>query len=109
MGPSRIRGGTGEITSTANYTKALGDTQKLGFRVLFGRNDFYSSGQIPLDLVDGGQLDRFGYIDPSDGGKSGSLPFRRITAKLGRTATRFRRMVSLDDHCSTCTPISRSF
>ena len=29
-------------------------TQKLGFRFIFGRNDFYSSGQIPLDLVDCG-------------------------------------------------------
>ena len=34
-----------------------------------GRNDFNSSGQIPLDLVASGALDRFGYMDPSDGGK----------------------------------------
>jgi hypothetical protein len=53
----------------ANYTKTLSDTQKLGFRFTFGRNDFYSSGQIPLDLVNAGQLDRFGYIDPTDGGR----------------------------------------
>jgi hypothetical protein len=53
----------------ANYTKTLSDTQKLGFRFIFGRNDFYSSGQIPLDLVNAGQLDRFGYIDPSDGSR----------------------------------------
>ena len=26
-------------------------------------------GQIPLDLVSSGLLDRFGYIDPSDGGR----------------------------------------
>jgi hypothetical protein len=52
-----------------NYTRSFGDNQKLGFRVLFGRNDFYSSGQIPLDLVSAGLLDRFGYIDPSDGGR----------------------------------------
>jgi hypothetical protein len=38
-------------------------------RLLYGRNDFSSSGQIPLDLVDSGALDRFGYIDPSDGGR----------------------------------------
>src|SRR5205085_3746329 len=37
-----------------NYTRNLGENQKLGFRVLFGRNDFYSSGQIPLDLVTSG-------------------------------------------------------
>jgi Carboxypeptidase regulatory-like domain/TonB-dependent Receptor Plug Domain len=53
----------------ANYTKSLDGRQKLGFRFIFGRNDFYSSGQIPLDLVNAGQLDRFGYIDPTDGGR----------------------------------------
>jgi len=52
-----------------NYLKALKNNQKLGFRMIFGRNDFYSSGQIPLDLVDEGLLNRFGYIDPADGGK----------------------------------------
>src|SRR5262249_14438466 len=52
-----------------NYTRSFGDGQKLGFRVLFGRNNFYSSGQIPMDLVSAGLLDRFGYIDPNDGGR----------------------------------------
>ncbi|MDR3718673.1 MAG: TonB-dependent receptor [Bryobacteraceae bacterium] len=52
-----------------NYSTTLPDGQKLGFRFLYGRNDFYSSGQIPLDQVAAGLLDRFGYIDPSDGGK----------------------------------------
>ena len=53
----------------ANFTKTLGADEKLGFRFLFGRNNFYSSGQIPLDLVAAGLLDRFGYIDPTDGGR----------------------------------------
>jgi outer membrane receptor protein involved in Fe transport len=53
----------------ANYTKALHNSAKAGVRFLFGRNDFYSSGQIPLDLVSAGALNRFGYIDPTDGGK----------------------------------------
>ncbi|MGD0200490.1 MAG: TonB-dependent receptor [Bryobacteraceae bacterium] len=52
-----------------NYTRSLGEGEKLGFRFLFGRNDFYSSGQIPLDLVSQGLLYRFGYVDPSDGGR----------------------------------------
>lgn len=52
----------------ANYTRTLDETQKLGFRFIFGRNDFYSSGQIPLDLVTAGLLDRLGYVDPFDGG-----------------------------------------
>ena len=53
----------------ANYTKALDNSRKFGFRFIFGRNDFYSSGQLPLDLVSAGQLDRFGYLDPTDGGR----------------------------------------
>jgi hypothetical protein len=53
----------------ANYSRALNESTKLGFRFIFGRNDFYSSGQVPLDLVNSGQLSRFGYIDPSDGGR----------------------------------------
>ena len=52
-----------------NFTRSLGDGEKLGFRLLYGRNDFYSSGQIPLDLVTAGVLNRFGYIDPTDGGR----------------------------------------
>ena len=53
----------------ANFTKTLGGDEKFGFRFLFGRNNFYSSGQVPLDLVAAGLLDRFGYIDASDGGR----------------------------------------
>jgi hypothetical protein len=33
-----------------------------------GRNDFYSSGQIPLDEVDAGRIDRYGGLSPGDGG-----------------------------------------
>lgn len=53
---------------TGNYTFKLDSTQSLGFRFSGGRNDFDSSGQIPLDQVLLGKLDRFGYVDPSDGG-----------------------------------------
>jgi hypothetical protein len=52
-----------------NFTRNLSDSEKIGVRVLFGNNDFYSSGQIPLDLVARGTLDRFGYVDPTDGGR----------------------------------------
>ena len=58
---------------TGNYTWQIDETQALGFRLNIGRNDFYSSGQIPLDLVNSGELDRFGYIDPNDGGKVRTL------------------------------------
>ncbi|MDQ3650074.1 MAG: TonB-dependent receptor [Acidobacteriota bacterium] len=53
---------------TANYTRLLGDKSAIGFKLNAGRNDFFSSGQIPLDLVFARQLDRFGFIDPDNGG-----------------------------------------
>ncbi len=54
---------------TGNFTYKFDDKQALGFKVNLGRNDFTSSGQIPLDLVADGSLDRFGFIDPENGGK----------------------------------------
>ena len=66
---------------TGNYTFRKGSAQSLGFRFNGGRNDFDSSGQIPLDLVYSGALDRFGYMDPSDGGKvhngTGSVYYKK--------------------------------
>jgi outer membrane receptor protein involved in Fe transport len=54
---------------TGNYTRHLTDKESLGFKLNFGTNDFFSSGQIPTDLVTDGQLDRYGFIDPFDGGR----------------------------------------
>jgi outer membrane receptor protein involved in Fe transport len=54
---------------TANYTRDLGDGSALGFKLNVGRNDFFSSGQLPLDEVAAGRLDRFGFIDPDNGGR----------------------------------------
>lgn len=54
---------------TANYTRHLDNSQAVGLKLNFGTNDFYSSGQLPLDLVNAGDLNRFGYIDPTDGGR----------------------------------------
>ncbi|MGH9941172.1 MAG: TonB-dependent receptor [Pyrinomonadaceae bacterium] len=54
---------------TGNYTRDLNDKSALGFKFNFGRNDFFSSGQIPLDEVTAGRLDRFGFIDPDNGGR----------------------------------------
>ena len=66
---------------TGNYTFKLGNAQSLGFKFNGGRNDFNSSGQIPLDLVYSGALNRFGYMDPSDGGKvrnaTGGMYYKR--------------------------------
>jgi outer membrane receptor protein involved in Fe transport len=54
---------------SGNFTYKLGDAQALGFKLNAGRNDFFSSGQLPLDLVANGELDRFGFLDPENGGK----------------------------------------
>lgn len=54
---------------TADYTRRLEDKSALGFKLNVGRNDFFSSGQIPLDEVFAGRLDRFGFIDPDNGGR----------------------------------------
>lgn len=54
---------------TGNYTRNLSAKSALGFKLNVGRNDFFSSGQIPLDEVAAGRLDRFGFIDPDNGGR----------------------------------------
>lgn len=57
---------------TANLTRHLDERQSLGFKFNFGSNTFDSSGQIPLDQVQAGLLDRFGFVDPADGGRTRS-------------------------------------
>ncbi|MDQ3323927.1 MAG: TonB-dependent receptor plug domain-containing protein, partial [Acidobacteriota bacterium] len=54
---------------TGNVTYKLDETQSIGFKFNAGRNNFFSSGQIPLDEVFAGRLDHFGFIDPENGGK----------------------------------------
>jgi hypothetical protein len=66
---------------TGNYTWHMDDHQSLGFRLNFGRNDFFSSGQIPLDLVASGELDRFGFIDPTTGGRVRTFIFATYYGK----------------------------
>lgn len=59
----------GRDNFTANLTYKLNDRRSIGFKFNGGRNDFRSSGQIPLDEVFANRLDRFGFIDPDNGGK----------------------------------------
>lgn len=54
---------------TGNFTWKRRESEAIGFKFNAGRNNFYSSGQIPLDLVNARELDRFGFIDPQNGGK----------------------------------------
>ncbi len=55
---------------TGNVTHKIDESQSVGFKVNYGRNNFSSSGEIPLDEVEAGRLDRFGVIDPFNGGKN---------------------------------------
>ncbi len=52
----------------ASYARPAGARSRVGARALAGTNRFSSSGQLPLDLVSQGRLDRFGSIDDSGGG-----------------------------------------
>jgi outer membrane receptor protein involved in Fe transport len=83
---------------TGNYTWHFADNQDLGFKFDFGTNDFYSSGQIPLDLVTAGELDRFGFIDPTDGGR----------VRLGTAAGYYRKQLGSGDSFNADVFLGRS-
>jgi len=86
-GPFIKPGRYGRNNVTGNYTVHLNEKESLGFKLNFGTNDFYSSGQLPLDLVDDGQLNRFGFIDPFDGGR----------VRLGTFASYYKRELANGD------------
>jgi hypothetical protein len=66
---------------TGNFTYKIDDTRAIGIKFNGGRNNFFSSGQIPLDEVFAGRLDRFGFIDPENGGR----------VQLGTVGTYYRK------------------
>jgi hypothetical protein len=86
-GPFINPGRYGRNNITGNYTRHLNEQESLGFKLNFGTNDFYSSGQIPLDQVNDGRLDRFGFIDPFDGGR----------VRLGTFSTHYKRDLANGD------------
>lgn len=57
---------------TGNVTRHLDPQQSLGLKFNFGSNGFDSSGQIPLDEVQAGRMDRFSFVDPANGGHNRS-------------------------------------
>ncbi|MDP2996694.1 MAG: TonB-dependent receptor [Bryobacterales bacterium] len=97
-GPFRNPGRYRRDNINANYTKSLNANEKIGFRFLFGRNNFYSSGQLPLDLVSEGLLDRFGFIDPTHGGR----------VKLGTTSVYYSKLRANGDTFKADGFVSRS-
>ncbi|HYP13330.1 MAG TPA: hypothetical protein VEQ63_05365, partial [Bryobacteraceae bacterium] len=60
---------------TGSWTHRISERFTFGLKANGGRNEFTSSGQLPLDEVVDGRLDRFGFIDPSQGGvvRSGTV------------------------------------
>ncbi|HTM50325.1 MAG TPA: TonB-dependent receptor [Bryobacteraceae bacterium] len=70
---------------TGNYTRRLSSRRSLGFRFNAARSDFLSSGQVPLDEVAAGRLDRFGFVDATDGGRvrsgTAALYYRQDSSK----------------------------
>ncbi|HRH40539.1 MAG TPA: TonB-dependent receptor [Pyrinomonadaceae bacterium] len=66
---------------TGNFAYKLNENEAFGFKFNGGRNNFFSSGQIPLDEVFAGRLDRFGFLDPENGGR----------VKLGSFSTYYRK------------------
>ncbi|MBX9601902.1 MAG: TonB-dependent receptor [Bryobacteraceae bacterium] len=55
---------------TANFTRRLDEHRSFAVKMNGGRNDYDSSGQIPLAEVDAGRLDAYGSLDPGDGGRT---------------------------------------
>ena len=86
LSPSRYR----RDNVNTNVTRALGQNRKAGMRFIFGRNNFDSSGQLPLDLVAAGSLDRFGYIDPTDGGRVRLGTLSAYFSQSGNDGSTFR-------------------
>src|SRR6266404_2984216 len=84
----------------SSHTKARARTarSRIGCKFNFGRNDFFSSGQIPLDLVADGRLSRFGFIDPSDGGR----------IRMGTTGVLYRKTLQSGDSFKADGFVSRS-
>jgi len=66
---------------TGNFTWQYKENEAIGFKFNAGRNNFFASGQIPLDEVFAGRLDRFGFIDPDSGGR----------VQLGTVSTYYRK------------------
>jgi hypothetical protein len=95
---------------TGNLTYKFDDNEAVGFKFNFGRNNFFSSGQIPLDLKfspDGSTASVL--LTRKTAGAFSSEPSELIFAKNGNRARRSKPTLSSDARCSICSRISRSF
>ncbi len=55
---------------TGSWTHRRDERRTAGLKWNAAANDFNSSGQLPLDQVSSGSLDRFGFLDAGDGGRA---------------------------------------
>jgi hypothetical protein len=62
---------------SASYLKRLTPARSFSVKLNAGRNDYSSSGQIPLNEVAAGRLDPYGFLDEGEGGRvrSGTAAF----------------------------------
>jgi outer membrane cobalamin receptor len=63
------------------------ENRRLSVTAMFYRADWDSTDQIPLRAVQAGQLDRFGAIDPSDGGRTARYSLSGQWLKSSRFGT----------------------
>ncbi|MDX2266640.1 MAG: TonB-dependent receptor [Bryobacter sp.] len=54
--------------TTLAHSRRLRPNQTLTIRAMANLSDYFAAGQLPVDLIEQGRLDRFGFIDPSEGG-----------------------------------------
>ncbi len=57
---------------TGNFLRKLSERRSVALKLNGASSSFDSSGQIPLEAVNAGLLDRFGFLDPGEGGRSRS-------------------------------------
>jgi len=92
----------------ANFTKTLGEDEKFGFRFVFGRNNFYSSGRFRSIWLPPASSTGSGTSIPPT---AGTLSWARVgltTARPSRTPGTLRvPTVSCRARCSISTPTSR--
>ena len=81
----------GRNNFTGSYTRRPEASRTLGFKFNAGSSGFNSSGQVPLDEVAAGRLDRFGTLNATEGGTArqgtAGVYYRQDAAGRGPTCS----------------------
>lgn len=75
---------------TGVWSRSLTPTQTLTFRMYGNTNDSFAAGQLPIDQIDAGKMDRFGFVDPTDGNASQSGTFAGFYTKSFADGSTFK-------------------